>query len=913
LTTILARSYKGVKAFKSIELPILSRPPPEAKKEVSMGHPKHASRPATLVALLVLASVAWPAPARAQQAGGQVAGTVHDATGAAVRGATVTVVDAAGRKHVATTGDAGEYAATGVAPGVATVTVTLPGFLAASRSGLEVAAGGTARADFTLETGKREEEITVTAMKTRTETVHDTPLSVVAMSDEVLQERGAEDLEDVAANVAGFTVQNLGPGQSQVAIRGISAGQIVRDQPGVKEQVGVYLDESVVSLSLFTPDMDLFDVSRIEVLRGPQGTLFGSGSLSGTVRYITKQPELGVQRWFGEIGGSTLSEGSQGGVAKLGFNAPLGQKAALRVAGYYNALAGYIDAVQPGLTVDEDVNTGYRSGVRAAISFAPSERLVVTPRVLYQKVKMDGWNRVDAYNILANPFTTTRPAVTLGERQEFSQLDETFTDEFALADLTVSYNFGRVGLTSITSYVDRDVRVIRDATSLTGSVTGGSIGLPEEVYTLDSPLIDTTKAKLFTQELRLSGGGDRLSWVAGGFYSHTDRDYGQDLPTTGFTALSGIPTQGLRAPEDSLFWSSLGYQLDQFALFGEATYSLTDALSLTAGLRYYNFSEDKEQVFDGIFAHDNTGTAVVSQPGSTDADGLAPRLILTYKVSESTNLNAQVARGFRLGGVNDPLNVPLCTAEDLVTFGGRETWKDETVWNYEVGSKSRILGNRGNLNVAAFYMDVSDLQATVTAGSCSSRLIFNVPEARTRGFEAEFALAPTRSFDFAVSASYNDSELGSTVPPVSATGIEEGRRLPTVPEFQLAAAATYQREMGQDLLGYVTGTFQHVGSRYTQVADPDLGTLDLLSFGANTIGAPLTATTFTYDPLLPSYDIVNLRVGVRRERWDVALYANNLTDERALLSFDRERGTRARIFYLTNQPRAFGVEMRVAF
>ena len=127
--------------------------------------------------------------------------------------------------------------------------------------------------------------------------------------------------------------------------------------------------------------------------------------------------------------------------------------------------------------------------------------------------------------------------------------------------------------------------------------------------------------------------------------------------------------------------------------------------------------------------------------------------------SDNTNLNAQVSKGFRLGGINDPLNVPLCTPEDLVTFGGRDTWKDETAWNYEVGSKSRIMGGRGSFNVSAFYMDINDLQATVTAGSCSSRVIFNVPKARSTGVEVEFAVAPNEHFDFAISASYNDSKL----------------------------------------------------------------------------------------------------------------------------------------------------------
>jgi iron complex outermembrane receptor protein len=217
-------------------------------------------------------------------------------------------------------------------------------------------------------------------------------------------------------------------------------------------------------------------------------------------------------------------------------------------------------------------------------------------------------------------------------------------------------------------------------------------------------------------------------------------------------------------------------------------------------------------------------------------------------------------------------------------------------------------------------MDIRDLQATVTAGSCSSRVVFNVPKARSRGFEVEFDVTPTRNFDFAVSGSVNDSELRSTLTSTDpsgavsvVSGIEEGRRLPTVPRFQLAAAATYQHEVRGRALAYVTGTFQHIGSRFTQVGDDELGSLNLLSFGANTIGAPLTATTFTYDPKMPAYEILNLRGGIKRGNWDVSVYLKNVTDERALLSLDQERGTRARISYLTNQPRTFGVSMRVAF
>ncbi|MEZ5332846.1 MAG: TonB-dependent receptor [Thermoanaerobaculia bacterium] len=762
------------------------------------------------------------------------------------------------------------------------------------------------------------EEVTVTARK-REEGIQDVPFSVAAPTEEDLRDRGAETLEDVSANVAGFNVQNLGPGQSQVAMRGVSAGQIVRDQPGVKEQVGVYLDESVISLSLFTPDIDLFDMNRIEVLRGPQGTLFGSGSLSGTVRYITNQPELGVSESFGEFSLSSIDGSELGSAAKAAVNTPLGDSAAVRISAYHNEIEGYIDAVQPDLSVKESVNGGSRTGARIAFLLEPSDQLKVTPRVIYQEVDMDGWNRIDDYNILGNPFTTTRPAVDLGEREQFTQIGEPFSDDFLLADLDVEYTFASgQTLTSITSYIDRDILVVRDATALTASITGGTpLHFPESVYSLDAPLDDATQASTLTEELRLAGSTDRLDWVGGIFYSTVDRDYGQSLLVTGFEAMTGIPTAGsFGAGRDVLYFSDLSYDLDQTAVFGEVTYAVTDRFDLTGGLRYYDFSEDRTQTFDGIFS--DPGTTV----GSVEADGLAPRLVASFELNDATTLNAQISKGFRLGGINDPLNVPLCSGDDLITFGGRETWKDEELWNYEVGSKSTIMGGRGIFNVAAFYADISDLQATVTAGTCSSRIIFNVPKARATGLELELSGQPSSAFDFAISASYNDSQLRSTVTRIGSSGapevvagIEAGNRLPTVPELQAAAAATYRWDLRPDWTTYLTGTYQHVGSRFTQIGDQaaGFGTVNLVPEGFTPLGGPLTASEFTFDPELPAYDLLNLRYGFLHGRWDVALFVNNVTDERALLALDQERGTLARVGYLTNPPRTFGVSSRVRF
>ena len=192
------------------------------------------------------------------------------------------------------------------------------------------------------------EEVLVTATK-RSSTIRDVPFSINAQTQEDIQRSGATNIEELSRNIAGLIVQNLGPGQSQVAIRGVSAGQIVRDQPGVKEQVGVYMDESVISLSLFTPDFDLYDLNRVETLRGPQGTLFGSGSVGGTIRYITNQPNLEETEGSVEVNLNTLADGEEGGHLKGMINVPFADgKAALRVVAYATEYAGYIDALREG-------------------------------------------------------------------------------------------------------------------------------------------------------------------------------------------------------------------------------------------------------------------------------------------------------------------------------------------------------------------------------------------------------------------------------------------------------------------------------------------------------------------------------------------------------------------------------------
>lgn len=760
------------------------------------------------------------------------------------------------------------------------------------------------------------EEIVVTATK-RASTIQDVPFSINAQTEADIQRSGATNLEELSRNVAGLTVQNLGPGQSQVAIRGVSAGQIVRDQPGVKEQVGVYLDESVISLSLFTPDLDLFDLNRVETLRGPQGTLFGSGSVGGTIRYITNQPDLAEFGGLIEAELNTLTDGDNGGHLKGAINIPFADgKAALRLVGYSTEYGGFIDALGEGGIRRDDVNSGSRIGGRIALTFAPTDNLTITPRVIFQEIKTDGFNRQEKFNLFANPFTTTRPAIQLREREQYLLLGEDFSDETLIVDATIQLSLQNFDVTYVVSYTDREILVSRDASALTGSVTV-DLGYADAAVNLPSNLRDTTDVEQTTHELRFSSNTDgRLQWMAGVFISDTERVYAQRLPTPGYDAATdaalGAGTSAAVANgygADSPYNSDLPYDLEQTAFFGEFTYDVTDRLHLTAGGRFYDFEEKRRFLSGGLFSNGD------DQFDNTDSDGFTPRVLLSYDISDNATFNAQASQGFRLGGVNDPLNAGLCDPNDLVTFGSFQAYEDETLWNYEAGIKTRF-DNGVTFNAAVFYSDMEDLQVTLDAGSCSSRISFNVPESHTAGVEFELTAQLADGLDLSVAGSILESEFDSTVFDSTGAvlgGVEDGNRLASVPEFQIAATVTYSFPFtaiaGSE--AYVSATIHHVGDRITQPSDQLAGAGNFssgLPYGGAS-GSEVTSLDLELDP----YTLINLRAGIVNDLWEAVLYVNNVTDENADLSFDRERGGRARLGFRTNLPRTIGVTVRKRF
>jgi outer membrane receptor protein involved in Fe transport len=508
--------------------------------------------------------------------------------------------------------------------------------------------------------------------------------------------------------------------------------------------------------------------------------------------------------------------------------------------------------------------------------------------------------------------------VQLGEREQHLLLDEKFSDETLLTDIVAEVDFNAFALTLVGSYLERDILVSRDASALTGSVSV-DVGMAEAGILLPSNLRDTTDLEQTTFEARLSSTAEGpWQWLVGAFWSDTKREYAQRLPTPGYAAFLdaaiGAGTSAAVAngyPNlDSPYNADLPYDIEQFAFFGEVSYDVTDILNLTVGGRYYDFDETRIITQGGFFSSGFDGVV-----DNTSSDGFTPRVLASLALSETVTLNAQVSQGFRLGGVNDPINLTLCSDEDELIFGPFQRYSDEKMWNYETGIKSSF-ANGVTLNAAVFYADIEDLQVTLDAGSCSSRVSFNVADAHTAGLEFELGAQPFEAFEVSLAGSFLEAEFDSTVTDALGSilgGVDDGNRLASVPEFQLAATGTYYFPLafagGSE--AYLSATVHHVGDRITQPTDQVAGAGDFVSglpFGGAT-GAEVTSLDLELD----AYTIVNVSAGIIRDSWEALLYINNVGDENANLSFDRERGGRARLGFRTNQPRTIGLTLRKNF
>lgn len=721
------------------------------------------------------------------------------------------------------------------------------------------------------------EEVVVTSQM-REQSLQDIPFSVSALTQEDIKNQGITDLSQLGRSVPGLAIVDLGLGMTQISIRGLSSGQTVNDQPGKKETVGLYLDDIPLGVSLFSPDIDTFDLERIEVLRGPQGTLYGAGSLGGTIRYITNKPDLDSIGGNLELGASSVESGAANYELKGVVNIPLVKgKAAVRVAGYTERRGGFIDNAATG---EKDINDADRQGGRMIFAWLPTENLEIEAKFLYQDIETNAVPRNDVFNVMPGA-----PA-SFGDYQQFVSIDEGVEDQTYLGSLNISYDFPSVRLESITSYMDRDLKFDSDFTIF----TYGFLGL-----TTPSLLADFNQIEGVTQEIRLlSMGSEKLEWVVGGFYSNADRQYGQDWWIPGVDAEFAINSPiDFGAPVDDVYRSRFDLENTQSAIFGEATYYFNEQWSATLGLRVYEVEEKRDVSVAGFF----NGGVTSEQGFEYDDDGYTPRVVISYQPSENATLSLQVAEGFRLGGINDALP-STCDAE-ITQIGAGRTFDSESAMNYEFMAKTHWLENRLSINASLYHIDYEDLQLTHILG-CGYSQNVNVPEARSRGVELEVTALPFDNLLLSLGASYIDAEITDVLEGSGLPGAVEGNQLPTSPKFQISASATYNWSVFDAWESYASVQYQHIASSFTFIADMAMDEY------------PVPGTPSTE---LPSYSITSFRAGLTDDKWSLDLFVTNLFDKKALLNnwYLQAGGQPLLLGNMVNTPRTFGVKVARTF
>ncbi|HKU13496.1 MAG TPA: TonB-dependent receptor [Steroidobacteraceae bacterium] len=728
------------------------------------------------------------------------------------------------------------------------------------------------------------EEIVVTATK-RELSVQDVPVAMQAFTAATLENMGADQVDGYYRMVPNFAVVDRGAGGKLYSIRGISTGLVTQGA----STVGVYIDEMPISAAGFQPDPRLFDIERVEVLRGPQGTLYGEGSIGGTVRMITPRPDPAAFDGKADVSWQTTADGDPGYKLNAMLNLPLVDDVlALRVSGLYHDLGGYIDriAMPDGVTLDvgsllglppgvipllgtgplpgkKDINGEVSSSGRASLLWNASERLTLEASFMTQRLDADGRN------------TSVGGVAGVGELESNFVQAEKVTDDFDLGNLTISYDLGWARLFSSTSKYERTRDVTADTNDL-GEAIFPTAKLPGS-GTFTTELQDMT-----SEELRLSSTGDGpLSWIAGYFYVDKDNGFEQIIVDdydvfVGFMQILGLPVTNARQLLDQT-----GRQEEtQHAFFGELTYAFTEKLSATVGLRYFDIEQRDTLVNNDINILGLGLTDGVSETGESDS---VMKFNVNYRASDDVLLWATASQGFRIGGTNTTPGIP----------DANRTYGSDTLWNYEVGARTSWYENRLVLNSALYYIDWSDIQLALPLGTAFGTI--NAGQARIIGAELELQARPAAGLDLSLTAGYNDGELTEDTPgaPAGPNPGFKGDRLPGVPRLNLAAGAQYTFPLASGGLdGFGRVDYSYTGDSTTTFND--LSTAN---------GLP---SHFNPD----AYGLLNLRLGVQNERWTVALFVDNATDERAELLIDNASVTHR---ITRNRPRTFGMNVRFDF
>ena len=660
------------------------------------------------------------------------------------------------------------------------------------------------------------EEIVVTATKRGEETAQSLPLSITALSAQGLKESGATIFSEWSHSVPGLVFQDQGPGDKRYIIRGV--------QSIGAPTVGVYLDNAVISGSNGEDDgggknidIRLFDIDRIEVLRGPQGTLYGTGSLSGTIRLVTKQPKLG--RFEGDAGAelSTTEKGGRNYSVNGMLNLPLVDgKLAMRVVGWRVNDSGFIDNVRLGL---RDINTEKTSGGRASLALAATDRLKITGSVLYQEQDVGGQSFFF-------------PSDGDLKNSEYAQGPR--TDRATISQLDVNYQFDKFVFDVSSAYFKRFVNFKFDSTPILIF-----FGVPD----LPAVTLQPEVSSIFTNEARLSSKLEGpIQFVVGTLYQRLRRSFVSSVVTVD---AKGVETQ----TEPNIFGRTSSKSVGQYAAFGEGTYQIAPKLSVVVGLRWFKSTEDANS--QNVFPFFG-GPPELPRVSHTSESKLTPKVSVSYQVKDDALVYALASQGFRQGGTNDAgfgaiIQVP-------------EGFKSDSLWNYEVGMKSSWLDKHLLFNLTAYAIRWSDIQTLNRTPGLGFPYIANAGKASSDGLELELTARPLVGLELQGSVSVQNARLTEDQ-PLAATDNDAGRagdRIPNTPKFTASGSAQYTHALTSSIDGVVRAQMSYVGSSQTYFSDRSV----------------------FYQRLAP-YALSDFRLGLQAERWNATLFVKNAFDRRA--------------------------------
>ncbi len=742
------------------------------------------------------------------------------------------------------------------------------------------------------------EEVIVTATKRDAIGANDVGISLSAISEENIERLGFDNFSEFATSVAGLAFGQRGPGQSLIILRGVnsSSTQFNTDEPESKETVSIYFDETPVSLNGFHPDPRLFDINRIEVLRGPQGTLYGSGSLSGTIRYISNAPD--VEQFDSKVA-ATYSNTNRGGnnyEVNGMVNIPLfNNAAALRMTGFGRSVDGFVDNLAPqndprqsffgqsGLhSLDEfkDVNTDDTWGGRVQFFYQLADNFKATARLYHQVSDLGGYPTEDTF-APDEPLPGNDPNnAFLGNFQQSRLLAETSDDEFTLYNLDMHLDLGFAELVSVTSYLERDLIQNFEISDIVPSL----LEIPPIQFPAPGILNNVTNVEDIIQEVRLVSQTDRaFDWVLGVFFDHQEKQFLQSGPVFGLSnalatfdlpRLSTVfesPAPGLA---DNIFESRSTFDETQLAVFGEAGWNINEQWRFIAGFRWFDFDQD-------FFFGDTQGafSSGLTINNNLSEDGINSKFSIEFRPKENWLMYGTAAEGFRLGGNNDPVPTQLCgiTNSDLA-------FESDTLWNYELGAKA-TLQDRIQINGAAYYIEWSDIPVADSL-PCGFAVTTNVGEVEIMGFEGDITFAVSENLQISTNVSYTQSEFSKAFAPLN---IADGTETPLVPEWTFNTSAVYYFPLnlaGKSTEGYISGSYSFQDDRFNTPNPVERVSMD-------------------------SYSLASFRVGVETEKWRASLFVDNAFDERAVILKDT-------IFLLenrdtVNRPRTLGFNIIANF